>query len=91
MGMLSRIGGLFSGPARTAPQQRSFAAARVDRLTSGWLATTQSINNELRSDLDALRARARDLAKNNDYARKFVALVVAVMLVWPKKWGESLI
>ena len=37
MGMLSRIGGLFSGPARTAPQQRSFAAARVDRLTSGWL------------------------------------------------------
>lgn len=77
MGMISRIGGLFSGPARTAPQQRSFAAARVDRLTSGWLSTTQSINNELRSDLDALRARARDLAKNNDYARKFVALVVA--------------
>jgi lambda family phage portal protein len=58
-------------------QVRRFNAAIVDRLTSGWLTTTSSINQELKTDLDKLRARSRDLAKNNDYAKKFVNMVVA--------------
>lgn len=53
---------------------RRFDAARVDRMTSDWWTANASINEELRSDLDRLRARARDLAKNNDYARKFIGL-----------------
>lgn len=52
-----------------------FQAAAVDRLTASWLATQQAINDELRGDLDRLRMRARDLAKNNDYARKFLRMV----------------
>lgn len=64
-----------AAPAVTGPARRSFAAARVDRLTAGWLATQNSINNELRGDLDRLRARSRDLSKNNDYARKFKKMV----------------
>ena len=62
--------------ARRAPALtlRRFDGARVDRLTSEWWTTTASINEELRADLDRLRARARDLAKNNDYARKFVGM-----------------
>jgi len=52
-----------------------FIAAAHDRLTASWAAGHQAINEELRSDLDALRARARDLAKNNEYARKFMRLV----------------
>lgn len=66
---------------RAAPAQaprhalRAFAAARVDRLTAGWQATQNSINQELRGDLDRLRARARDLCKNNDYGRKFKKMV----------------
>lgn len=56
--------------------QRSFNAARVDRLTAGWRATTASINQELRTDIDRLRARSRDLAKNNDYAHKFKKMVI---------------
>ena len=64
-----------AAPAR--PHTRRFNAARVDRLTSQWLATTNSINNELRGDLDRLRARSRDLSKNNDYARKFKKMVGA--------------
>lgn len=55
--------------------QRRFQAARIDRLTSDWLATQTSINQELRSDLDKLRARGRDLMNNNDYARKFRGMV----------------
>jgi lambda family phage portal protein len=63
--------------ATSRPHTRRFNAARVDRLTSQWMATTNSINNELRGDLDRLRARSRDLSKNNDYARKFKKMVGA--------------
>ena len=52
-----------------------FMAATHDRLTASWLAGQRAINDELRGDLDALRARARDLGKNNDYARKFLRMV----------------
>lgn len=52
-----------------------FQAASVDRLTASWMAGQQAINDELRGDLDRLRQRARDLAKNNDYARKFLRMV----------------
>ena len=60
---------------KPAPQLRRFDAARINRLTSNWLATSASINEELKSDLDALRMRGRDLVKNNDYAKKFVGMV----------------
>ena len=65
----------FGKSKTAAPQRRAFAAARIDRLTAGWMATTNSINHELRSDLDKLRARSRQLAKDNDYARRFVGMV----------------
>lgn len=54
---------------------RRLQAARLDRLTSDWLATEQSINQDLRTDLNRTRARGRDLALNNDYAVKFVGMV----------------
>ena len=56
-------------------QLRRFAGARVDNTSSQWLATANSINQELRYDLDLLRRRARELANNNDYAAKFVGMV----------------
>ena len=55
-------------------QVRRFDAARINRLTTDWISTNTSLNEELRSDLDKLRARGRDLTKNNDYARKFVGM-----------------
>lgn len=54
--------------------QRAFAAARISRHEAEWLATNTAINNELRGDLDKLRARGRDLAKNNDYGKKFTKM-----------------
>jgi lambda family phage portal protein len=66
---------LTNKPTTPASHQvRRFQAARIDRLSADWLVTTQSINQELRSDLDRLRARGRDLANNNDYARRFVRM-----------------
>lgn len=56
-------------------QARRFDGAIVDRLTSTWMATNTAIDQELRSDLDRLRARSRDLFKNNEYAAKFGRMV----------------
>ena len=58
MKLMDRVRGMFwrGAPPRGA-QVRRFQAARIDRLTADWLATTQSINEELRGDLDRLRAR----------------------------------
>lgn len=61
--------------ARRAPQRRQFHAAAVDRLTAGWLASVQAIDDDLRTSLDRLRQRSRDLFKNNEYAAKFGRLV----------------
>jgi lambda family phage portal protein len=62
----------ITGSTPAAPMQlRRFEAARIDRLTAGWFATESSINEELRSDLNSLRRRGRELDNNNDYARKF--------------------
>lgn len=60
-------------PARE-PHKRRFAGARMDRLTAGWLTTSATINDELKGDLDALRIRSREMAQNNDLARRFIKL-----------------
>ena len=64
----SGLARLIGGPM---PQVRRFQAARIDRLTADWMATESSLNLELRSDLNRLRSRGRDLMQNNDYAVKF--------------------
>lgn len=58
-----------------AQQQKSFAAASLNRLTSSWRVTAERIDDELRSDLDALRQRSRSLENNNDYARNYLDIV----------------
>ena len=79
MSILTRIAGLFNGGTveKAAAHRRRFDAAAVSRLTAGWMAEQNSIDNELRSDLDRLRARSRDLANNNDYVRKWLQMTSA--------------
>lgn len=57
-------------------QKRRFDGAVHNRLTHSWMQSERSINTELRSDLDALRRRSRDLAKNSPLARKFLHMCV---------------
>lgn len=61
--------------ALSGAQMRRFDGAVVDRLTASWVSTNNAIDRELRNDLDKLRARSRDLAKNNEYATKFLRMV----------------
>ncbi len=54
---------------------RSFDGARSDDLTFGFSSTNNSIDVELSGALEKLRGRSRNLAQNNDYAKKFLAQV----------------
>lgn len=54
---------------------RSHKAAKVTRLTGDWPVMLRGINSALWSDGRQLRARSRDLAKNDPYAKKFLKMV----------------
>ncbi|HEY0101364.1 MAG TPA: phage portal protein [Pyrinomonadaceae bacterium] len=55
--------------------RRSYEAARRNRLTNDWTTVNTSANWELRRSLRVLRARSRNLARNNDYVKKFLSMV----------------
>ena len=79
----SRPGGFVHALARAglspavgaSAQRRNYAAGRVDRLTEGWTTTSLSSTASLLGQLDTLRARSRQLHRDNDYAKKFQQLV----------------
>jgi lambda family phage portal protein/HK97 family phage prohead protease len=56
-------------------RKRLWDAAGNNRLTTGWLSTLQNPADELRQALPVLRARSRQLANNNEYARRFLTAV----------------
>lgn len=56
---------------------RNFEAAVHDRLTASWKAAGLTANEEIKGALETVRNRSRDLAKNNEFARKYIQLVVA--------------
>lgn len=61
---------------RSAPRQRQyFAAAKVDRLTENWRGIKSSADVGVQMTLTRLRARSRQLAVDNDYARRFYKLL----------------
>jgi len=62
---------------KKAVAKRAFSGAKIDRLTSSWATTSQSINKDLQAGGKVLRTRARDLSQNNDYARKYLQMCVS--------------
>lgn len=58
-------------------QRRSFEAGRTDRITSSWTTADQTINQSLLTSLRVMRARSRAFFRDNEYGRKFAALVRA--------------
>jgi lambda family phage portal protein len=56
-------------------QARAFAAAKISNLLNDWTRTTKTIDAEIRAGGVALRARARDVSINNDYAKKYLQMV----------------
>lgn len=66
-----------------APRVRTFDAARVDDLTFGFQSASAAIDVDIAAALERLRGRSRNLANNNDFARKFLQQV-EVNVVGPK-------
>jgi lambda family phage portal protein len=53
-------------------KKRRYDAAKPSRLYSSWVRSGESPNSVLRMDLPVLRARARDLARNNPHVQRFL-------------------
>lgn len=56
--------------------RRNYAAAQVNRLTQGWSTMSSSANSDIFRALDAVRARSRTLANNDEYVKKWLSMVV---------------
>jgi len=52
-----------------------FDGAGVHRLLLDWIAQARSADDEIRGDIRLLRARARELARNNSYVKRYFRLV----------------
>jgi len=74
-----RIIKYFQGKSSAASlegfNKRVFQAAQMDRTTASWSRSYTNINLDIRNGLQALNARARDLAENDPYAKKFLKLL----------------
>lgn len=64
-------------PARMTqpPARRNYAAAQVNRLTEGWTTVSGSANSDIHRSLDAVRARSRQLARDNEYVKYWLSMV----------------
>lgn len=58
----------------TKKRKRSFHSAVASRLTGDWQTTPFPINYDLRNGFVPLLARVRELAKNNDYVKRYLGL-----------------
>ena len=52
--------------------RRSYSGANQGRLFADFLASNTSADAELNNSLTVLRNRSRDLARNNEYAKRFL-------------------
>ncbi len=66
----------MAGPRRRMHlQKRSYLAGKVDRLSGDWLAAESSADAEIHRYLRVVRGRSRELFRNDDYMRRFIALM----------------
>jgi capsid protein len=57
------------------PQRRAYQGARMSRLTADWVTSGTSADSEIKSSFKALRNRARQLVRDNDYAKQAVRAI----------------
>ena len=57
------------------PQKRFYTGANRGNLSASWTTSSLSADNEIRQSISLLRARARDLVRNNAHAQKYINLL----------------
>jgi len=56
-------------------KQRTYAGAQMGRLTSSWVTTTNSADNDIKGSLKKLRNRSRQLIRDVDYCKNAVRAI----------------
>jgi len=54
---------------------RSFAAAQIDRLLSGWKWDGGYSSNEIKGQLGTIRSRSREMSKNSPHMKRWIDLI----------------
>lgn len=62
------------GKAKSQRIETAWEGAKIDNLVSGWITTPIPINQQIEQTLRIVRARSRQLAKNDPYVRRFLQL-----------------
>jgi len=57
-------------------ERTSFAGAAIHRLLMDWIIQARPADEEIRGDIRVLRARARDLGRNNSYVKRYFKLLI---------------
>lgn len=73
MALYRKILNLFRKPKRS----RLYAGANINRFTANWLTAGTNADSEIRSSLQALRNRARQLCRDSDYARQALRTITS--------------
>jgi lambda family phage portal protein len=71
--MFTRLGKLFG--RKHAPAQRGYDAGGASRFTLDWIFSGLSANSEIKASLATIRARCREMERNDDVARGFFRLL----------------
>ncbi len=71
--IIERIATHYGYTKKKPVQKRHFAAAQFNNHLASWSSHSASADSELHRSLSALRARSRDLANNNMYAKGFLS------------------
>ena len=55
--------------------KRNYHAATTGNLFGSWLASNNTADTDIKRDLKTIRARSRELMRNDDYAKRFKRMV----------------
>lgn len=72
MGILDKVLKVF----KKGQEKRYYNAAKINRLTASWNTTNLTSDSILKLQLIQLRARSRDLERNNVYYKRYINLLV---------------
>ncbi len=75
MGLFQRVAAAFKSPPTNSVASRTYAGAMYGRLVSDWIASSTSMDSEVKASLRALRDRSRQLGRDNDYVKGFYLTV----------------
>lgn len=72
---MMKILGFEISRAKKTRQKRSFSAASTNNLYSSWIPSNTTADIDIKRDLKSIRARSRELMRNDDYAKKFKRMI----------------